>query len=289
MERNRSKSGCISWQDFLLSTGRPDVWRSLIAAIAGDIAGSIYERRGTRIKTKDFPLFSGKCHPTDDTLMSIAVANALCTAYAENDDPSDEAVRNAVVAEMRRIGSLYPDAGYGAAFQKWISNPVPYGSWGNGSAMRVSYVGHIAKSAEEALHLAELTADVSHNDPEGIKGAQAVALAVYLVRCGADKETVRMELADRFGYNLSRTVDEIRPEYKFDASCPGSVPEAIIAFLDSTSYEDAVRNAVSLGGDADTQACIAGAIAGVYYGMPEGIASEAFGYLCRYCRADVLA
>jgi len=255
----------------------------LMPAIAGDIVGSVYERRGTRIKTEDFPLFSKGCHPTDDTMMTLAVASALKSVY-HGPSTSDKDVKESVIREMRQMGNRYPKAGYGNAFSQWLIYPYPYGSWGNGSAMRVSAVGWLAESTDEVLRLAKLTAEVSHNTDEGIAGAQAVALAVYMARTGKDKEAIRQVIEENFGYDLHRSVDEIRPGYEFNASCPGSVPEAIIAFLDSASYEDAVRKAVSLGGDADTQACIAGAIAGAYYGMPKGIEDEAFGYLDGYCQ-----
>ncbi len=225
----------------------------MIGAIAGDIIGSVYERG--RIKTKDFALFSPRCHFTDDTVLTVAVAQAILT---DGD----------YLRAVRQFGRRYPHAGYGSAFKDWLwaEDPAPYNSWGNGSAMRVSPVGWAFSTVEEVLREAARTAEITHNHPEGVKGAQAAALAVFLARTTRDRELIRREVSARFGYDLSRTVDDIRPTYHFDVSCQGTVPEAIIAFLDSTSYEDAVRNAVSLGGDSDTLACITGGIAEAYYG-----------------------
>lgn len=225
----------------------------MLGAIAGDIIGSIYERHG--IKTSDFPLFGPFNRFTDDTVMTVAVASAILeqTDYA---------------AAMKQWGREYPHAGYGGTFINWLfeAEVRPYNSWGNGSAMRVSPIGLAFDTVDEVLAQAERSAEVSHNHPEGIKGAQATALAVFLARQGEAKESIRQEISRCFGYNLARTIEEIRPDYRFDVSCQGSVPEAMIAFLDSNSYEEAVRLAVSLGGDSDTLACIAGGIAQAYYG-----------------------
>jgi ADP-ribosylglycohydrolase len=225
----------------------------MIGAIAGDIIGSVYEHY--QIKTKDFPLFHPQCCFTDDSVLTIAVAKAIL------DD------RNYLKA-VWEIGRRYPHAGYGGSFIGWLhsSEPRPYNSWGNGAAMRVSPVGFAFETAETVLREAACTAEISHNHPEGIKGAQATALAVFLARTTRDKGLIRREVGDRFGYDLDRTVEHIRPSYGFDISCQGTVPEAIIAFLDSDSYEDAIRNAISLGGDSDTLACITGGIAEAYYG-----------------------
>lgn len=224
----------------------------MLGAIAGDVIGSVYERRP--IKTTDFPLFHPNCRFTDDTVMTVAVANAIL-------EQGDYA------ASLKAFGAKYPDAGYGGTFIDWIfqAEVQPYNSWGNGSAMRVSPVGFAFNEVDRVLAEAERSAEISHNHREGIKGAQATALAIYLARQGGSKAEIRAEISQRFGYNLNRTVEEIRPGYRFDVSCPGSVPEAIIAFLDSDNYEDAVRKAVSLGGDSDTLACIAGGIAQAYY------------------------
>ncbi len=234
----------------------------MIGAVAGDIIGSIYERNP--IKTEDFPLFHTASRFTDDSVMSLAVAQAIL---------GDKNYGR----EMKILGQAFPNAGYGGNFQKWIfeSEIVPYNSWGNGSAMRVSPVGFAFDTAEEVLREARASAEVSHDHPEGIKGAQAVALAILMARLGASKDEIRTNLTASFFYDLDRTVEEIRPAYQFNVSCMGSVPEAIIAFLDSTDYESAVRKAVSLGGDTDTQACIAGAIAEAYYKyIPPAIIAE---------------
>ena len=224
----------------------------MFGAIAGGVIGSVYEHRP--IKTTDFPLYHRDSRFTDDTVLTVAIAAAILnkTDYG---------------ASLQVFGRKYPDAGYGGAFLQWLSDPQsrPYNSWGNGAAMRVSPVGFAFADAETVLAEAKKTADVSHNHPEGIKGAQATALAVFLARTGAGKETIRNQIRERFGYNLDRTVDDIRPGYRFDVSCQGSVLEAIIAFLDSDSYEDAIRNAISLGGDSDTLACIAGGMAQAFY------------------------
>ncbi len=234
----------------------------MIGAIAGDIIGSVYEHRP--IKTKDFPLFDARCKFTDDTVLTVAVADAILskTAYAHS---------------IRRIGRRYPGAGYGGFFIRWLysDDESPYNSWGNGSAMRVSPVGFAFSTEEEVLRQARMTAEITHNHREGIKGAEATALAVFLARTGHDKETIKARIKAVFGYDLDRTVNGIRPSYSFDVSCQGTVPEAIIAFIDSESYEDAVRNAISLGGDSDTLACITGAIAEAFYGgVPEGIRAK---------------
>ena len=231
----------------------------MLGAIAGDVIGSVYEHR--RIKTTEFPLFGRNSTFTDDTVMTVGVAYAIL-----------EGIDYAV--SFRLFGRRYPNAGYGGAFFGWLfeDGAKPYNSWGNGSAMRVCPVGWAFGTTERVLDEAKRSAEVSHNHPEGIKGAQATALAVFLARNGESKATIRGEIARRFGYDLSRTIDQIRPSYRFDVSCQGSVPEALIAFLESQDYESAVRKAVSLGGDSDTLACIAGGIAQAFYGqIPEEI------------------
>jgi len=225
----------------------------VLGAIAGDIIGSCYEY--DQIKTKDFPLFGPGCCFTDDTVLTVAIAQAILT-----DGDYQKAVRS--------IGRRYPHAGYGGFFARWLASedPKPYKSWGNGSAMRVSPVGFAFDAIEDVLREAARSAEFTHNHPEGVKGAQATALAVRLARTVKDKDLIRKEITGRFGYKLDRTLDEIRPKYRFDESCQRTVPEAIVAFLESSSYEDAVRNAVSLGGDSDTLACITGGIAEAFYG-----------------------
>ncbi|MBP1769686.1 MAG: ADP-ribosylglycohydrolase, partial [Candidatus Aminicenantes bacterium] len=225
----------------------------MIGAIAGDIIGSAYEFG--RTKSKEFPLFGAGSGFTDDTVMTVAIAQAILT---------DGDYRRAALDFGRR----YPYAGYGGSFAHWLiaKDPKPYGSYGNGSAMRVSPVGFAFDTVDDVLREAARSAEFSHDHPEGIKGAQATALAILMARTGHDKARIREEIALKFGYDLARTVDGIRPAYGHDESCQKTVPEAIICFLESGSYEDCVRNAVSLGGDADTLACIAGGIAEAYYG-----------------------
>lgn len=234
----------------------------MIGAIAGDIIGSVYESHP--IKHKEFPLFHPQATFTDDTVLTVAIASAILssTTYA---------------SAVRTLGQRYPQAGYGGMFQQWLyaETPRPYNSWGNGAAMRVSPVGFAFDSEAAVLHEAEKTAAITHNHPEGIKGAQATALAVFLARTGHSKDDIRTRIQDQFGYPLHRRVEEIRPDYSFDVSCQGTVPAALIACFDADSYEDAVRNAVSLGGDSDTLACITGGIAEAYYGsVPEPIRAK---------------
>jgi ADP-ribosylglycohydrolase len=249
----------------------------MLGSIAGDIIGSVYERHG--ITTKKFPLFRESSHFTDDTVLTVATAHCLLTGsgYTET---------------YRRFGQDHPNRGYGGSFRKWVFNPErgPYNSFGNGSAMRVSPVGFACGSIEDVLAEARRSAEVTHNHPEGIKGAEAVALAVYLARTGADKSEIKREIMGRFGYRLHRKLDDIREDYGFDVTCQGSVPEAIIAFLEADGVEDAIRNAVSLGGDADTQACIAGGIAEAFHGgVPPAIEAEVRGRLSEDFLATIYA
>jgi len=241
----------------------------MLGAIIGDIVGSIYEWHN--IKTKDFPLFGNGCGFTDDSVMTFAVAEGLMNGGASND----------YINAMKRLGRMYPNAGYGGLFRQWLftDDSNPYNSWGNGSAMRVSPVGWFFDTLEETENAAEISAAVTHNHPEGIKGAQATAAAIFLARNGTPKDEIKSHVGNKYGYNLSRTLDEIRPSYKFDESCIGTVPEAIIAFLESASFEDAIRNAISLGGDSDTLAAITGSIAEAAYGVPEEIADKAVSLL----------
>lgn len=237
----------------------------MIGAITGDVLGSVYER--ATIKRKDVRLHNDRSRPTDDSVLTLAVAETILKI----DGIPTEAD---FAASLREIGRRYPRAGYGGSFRRWLADATmgPYQSWGNGSAMRVSPVGWAYESADDVLRVAALTARPTHDHPEGIKGARAVALAVYLARQGVSRDELRSELTRRFDYDLDRTIDEIRPGYTFEISCRRSVPESIIAFLDSVDFEDAIRNAISLGGDADTQACIAGAIAEAHYGgVPESM------------------
>ena len=220
----------------------------MYGAILGDMIGSPYEF-GCSMKSKDFPLFIPGSRFTDDTVMTVAVAEALMDTLGKG----EEEILRALTESMRRWGRRYPDAGYGGRFIQWLSapDPKPYHSWGNGSAMRVSSAGWLFDTLEETRRAAARTARVTHDHPEGIKGAEAAASAVFLARTGAGKGEIRDYIARQFGYDLSRTCDEIRPGYKFDVSCQGTVPEAVIAFLEAESFEDNLRTAVSLGGDCE--------------------------------------
>lgn len=243
----------------------------MYGAILGDMIGAPYEfDRGD--KTKDFPLFSKHSEFTDDSVMTIAVADALMDPLARDDDT----VREAVIKAMQIWGKRYPHAGYGMRFIGWLhsSDPQPYNSYGNGSAMRVSAAGWLYDTLEETRHAAKLTAEVTHNHPEGIKGAEATAAAIFLARTGSSKDEIRDYIVREFGYNLSRTCDEIRPSYHHVESCQETVPEAITAFLEGTDFEDVIRTAVSLGGDCDTLTCISGSIAEAYFGVPEELQEE---------------
>jgi ADP-ribosylglycohydrolase len=228
----------------------------ILGAATGDIIGSKYEFKN--IKTTDFPLFSEGCFATDDSIMTFATMDVLLN----NGD---------YTTTYQKYGRKYPNptGGYGLSFNKWIhsAQPRPYMSWGNGSAMRVSPVGWAFNSLEQTLEEAENCAQVTHNHAEGVKGAQATASAIYLARNGKTKDDIKTYIAETFGYNLDRSITEIRPDYHFDESCQGSVPEAIIAFLESSDYENAIRLAISIGGDSDTIACITGGIAEAFYGQ----------------------
>lgn len=240
--------------------------RGIIGAIIGDIVGSRFEWSNT--KKTDFELMVPWSKFTDDTVMTVAVAEWL---KAGGD----------LSATMQKWGRRYPGAGYGGMFSVWLDSddPKPYNSYGNGSAMRVSPVGFYAKSLEEALELAKSTAEVSHNHPQGIKGAQAIASSIYLALNGKSKEEIKKYVETEFGYNLHRSCDDIRPAYRFDVTCQGSCPQAIIAFLDSSDFESAIRLAVSLGGDSDTIACMTGGIAAAFYGVPSDLITKVKEYL----------
>jgi ADP-ribosylglycohydrolase len=229
----------------------------IIGAIAGDIIGSVFEWHN--VKTADFDLFCSDTTFTDDSVLTLATMDALLNqkGYAET---------------YQEFGRKYPNKGYGGRFHSWIhsDNPQPYNSWGNGSAMRVSPVGWYGNNLDEVMAEAKKSAEVTHNHPEGIKGAQSTAAAVYMARTGKTKDEIKKFITDTFHYDLDRKLDDIRGGYKFDVSCQGSVPEAIIAFLESTDFENAVRLAVSIGGDSDTIACITGGIAEAYYGATPG-------------------
>lgn len=243
----------------------------MYGAILGDMIGAPYEfDRGAKVK--DFPLFSAGSHFTDDSVMTVAVAEALMATLGKD----EKVVKMVLIDAMQRWGRKYPDAGYGARFQLWLEkiNPNPYGSYGNGSAMRVSAAGWLYDSLEETRRVARWTAEVTHNHPEGIKGAEAVASAIFLARTGAGKAAIRDYVVTNFGYDLSRSCDEIRPTYSHVESCQETVPEALTAFLEGEDFEEVVRTAVSLGGDCDTLTCIAASIAEAFYGVPENLVSE---------------
>ncbi len=243
----------------------------MYGAILGDIIGSPYEfDQGD--KTKDFPLFIEDSDFTDDSVMTIAVAEALMDSRGK----TDEETRKALVDSMRKWGRRYPYAGYGGMFRRWLreADPQPYGSYGNGSAMRASAAGWLYDGFEETWKKARLTAEVTHNHPEGIKGAECVAVVIWLARNGKSKEEIRKTVEETFGYDLSRTCDEIRPGYCHKESCQETVPEAVTAFLEGKDFEDVIRTAVSLGGDCDTLTCIAGSMAEAMYGVPEHLKQE---------------
>ena len=244
----------------------------MYGAILGDIIGSPYEfNRGN--KTKEFPLFSQKSVYTDDSIMTLAVADAFLQASASD---SEEDLKARLVGRLRHFGNLYPYAGYGCRFMGWLSakDPHPYNSYGNGSAMRVSSVGWLFDDLPTVLRMAQLSAEVTHNHPEGIKGAQATAAAIFLSRTGHSKEEIKAYIESNFGYDLSLTCDDIRPTYRHVESCQETVPEAITAFLEGNDFEDVIRTAVSLGGDCDTLTCIAGSIAEAFYGVPKALKEE---------------
>lgn len=263
----------------------------MLGAIVGDIVGSVYE--WNNIKTKDFPLFRDDCFFTDDTVMTCAVAEAIMNGGQKDD----------FIDAMKKYGRMYPNADYGARFNRWLmtENREPYNSFGNGSAMRVSPCAWRLDATTDELppegkRLAQLSSEVTHNHPEGIKGAMATADAIFMCRyffsgyasdngqTNSDnpaeiKRRVKEHIEKEYGYDLSKTLDEIRPTYRFNETCQDTVPQAIVAFLESTDFEDAIRNAISLGGDSDTLAAITGSIAEAAYGIPEWIKDKAYSYL----------
>ena len=249
----------------------------MIGAIAGDIAGSRFEWRNR--KSKKFTLMKGRnesrhpCYFTDDTVMTLA--KALMDWRVNGGD-----LRILAVQRMQEFGRLYPRAGYGGAFRRWLNseNPQPYNSWGNGAAMRVSACGWVGGTLDEVKDMSRAVTEVTHNHPEGIKGAEATAVATFLARTGKPMDEIRAVVVRDY-YPIDFTLDEIRPTYEFDVSCQGSVPQALEAFFESTSFEDAIRNAISIGGDSDTIGAICGAVAGAYYGVPNEIRYKAESFL----------
>lgn len=257
----------------------------MIGAIIGDIAGSRFEFNNHR--SKDFELFTDECEVTDDSIMTIAVAKAIIETEKvikpmnEQDYNDDYYVllESMTIKHMQEIGRKYPYCGYGGMFRHWVfsDNPKPYNSYGNGAAMRISPVGFVAKSEQIARKLSETVTATTHNHIEGIKGAEAATLAILMARQGATKEEIRDKI-NKYYYNLNFTIDEIRNTYEFNETCQDTVPQAIVAFLESSSFEDAIRTAISVGGDSDTLAAITGSIAEAYYGVPEDIKEKALTY-----------
>ncbi len=259
----------------------------MIGAIIGDIVGSRFEFNNHR--SKKFELFTDKCKVTDDSIMTLAVAKAIMETeknlkLLSNNSVSNfyyyELLRRMTIRYMQEIGRKYPYCGYGGMFGHWIfsDNPKPYNSFGNGAAMRISPVGFIAATEEEARILSERITAVTHNHNEGIKGAEATVISIYMAKKRASKEEIRQEINENY-YNLNFTIDEIRDTYEFNETCQETVPQAIVAFLESNSFEDAIRTAISVGGDSDTLAAITGSIAEAYYGIPEDIKEKALTYL----------
>ncbi|MGD9886481.1 MAG: ADP-ribosylglycohydrolase family protein [Bacilli bacterium] len=245
----------------------------MLGAIIGDIVGSRFEWDNQ--KSKDFTFFTNNCFFTDDSVMSIAVGKALLDCQGNYQKLPAKAIE-----QMRYFGNLYPDVGYGGSFYRWLlsSKPEPYGSFGNGSAMRIGPVGLVAKTEEEAIDFSEKVTSVTHNHPEGLKGAEAIACLMVLAKKKVSFAQMRQFVQTKY-YPLNFTLDQIRDNYSFNATCQGSVPQAIVAFFESYSFEDAIRNAISIGGDSDTIAAITGNLAEAYYGIPEEIKTRALEYL----------
>lgn len=258
----------------------------MLGAIIGDIVGSRFEFDNYR--KKDFQLFTEDCQVTDDSIMTLAIAKAIMETEKNKGSGSGDERDNAyyallegmAVKHMQEIGSRYPDCGYGGMFSRWVfsKNPQPYNSFGNGAAMRISPVGFVARTENEAIKLSEAVTKVTHNHVEGIKGAEAVAVAIFMARQGCTMNEIRSKINESY-YPLDFTIDQIRTTYEFNETCQGTVPQAIAAFLESSSFEDALRIAVSVGGDSDTLAAITGAIAEAYYGVPQGLKEKALTYL----------
>jgi ADP-ribosyl-[dinitrogen reductase] hydrolase len=263
----------------------------MIGTIIGDVVGSRFEFNNQR--NKDFELFTDDCRVTDDSIMTLAVAKAIMeaerkTASCKNDCDSEyySLVEKLTIKYMQEIGRRYPNCGYGGMFSRWVfsDDPKPYNSFGNGAAMRISPVGFVSRTEREACRLASIVTGVTHNHSEGIKGAEATAVAIYMARNGFTKGEIR-DIIERNYYQLNFKIDDIRDTYEFNETCQGTVPQAIQAFLESTSFEDAIRTAISLGGDSDTLAAITGSIAEAYYGVPKDIRDKALDYLDSDLRA----
>lgn len=245
----------------------------MLGAMIGDIIGSRFEFHN--IKSKEFPLFTIDCKPTDDSIVTLAVGKAILDCHGDYSNLGEEAVH-----AMQEVGRPYPRCGYGGHFKKWMysDDPQPYNSLGNGAAMRVSPCAYAASSLEEAIELSRKVTEVTHNHPEGIKGAEATTVAIYMAKTGSGIQEIRDYIHQHY-YPMDFTLDNIRKSYFFDVTCQGTVPPAIMAFLESTSLEDAIRNAISIGGDSDTLAAITGSIAAAFYGVPEELRTRAMTYL----------
>lgn len=245
----------------------------MLGAIIGDIVGSRFEWNNNR--NKNFELFTKECFATDDSIMTLAISKAILISKPDYSDLSKNSIEC-----MQNIGRNYPNCGYGCSFYDWIftNNPKPYNSFGNGAAMRVSSVGFVANSIEKVKELSRKVTEISHNHPEGIKGAEATSIAIYMARTGSNIEEIR-DYIDKNYYTMNFTIDEIRNTYKFNETCQETVPQALQCFFESTSFEDAIRNAISIGGDSDTVAAICGGIAEAYYGIPENIRNKAMKFL----------
>lgn len=258
----------------------------MLGAIIGDIVGSRFEFKNLR--SKDFELFTEKNGVTDDSIMTLAVADAMMKTVEDKNatEPFDDRLEKAVVTSMREIGRRYPFCGFGGMFFRWVfsPDPKPYNSFGNGAAMRISPVGFVAKSEEEAVRMSKIVTSVTHNHKEGVKGAEATVIAIYMARHGYDKEKIRDRIQQEY-YDLDFTIDGIRDGYEFNETCQNTVPQAIEAFLESVSFEDAIRTAVSVGGDSDTLAAITGGIAQAYYGVPKDMEEKALRYLDPFLRS----
>ena len=247
----------------------------MIGAIVGDIVGSRFEFDS--FKSKKFEFFTDECDFTDDSIMSLAI----CKAFLEWKSQEYGDLQKKIIASMQKLAADYPNpyGGYGSGFRNWLfNNPAPYNSCGNGAGMRVSGCAYVAKNLEEAKQLSRIATEFTHNHPEGIKGAEATTVATFLALKGKSMEEIKAEMVKNY-YPLDFTLDEIRPDYQFEATCQKTIPQALVAFFESNSFEDAIRNAISLGGDADTLGAITGAVAGAYYGVPEDIRAEALTYL----------
>lgn len=245
----------------------------MLGAIIGDVVGSRFE--WNNLKSKDFDFLTDECTVTDDSVMTLAIAKSIMESANDSEKIGELAIRN-----MQEIGQKYPNAGYGGFFISWLfdEDPEPYNSWGNGAAMRVSPCGYAAKDLEEAIWLSRKVTEVTHNHPEGMKGAEATSVAIFLARQGKSILEIRDYINERY-YPMNFSLDDIRDDYRFDESCQGSVPQAFMAFFESTGFEDAIRNAISIGGDSDTIAAITGGIAEAHYGIPSDIRNQALTYL----------